>query len=1094
MPAIGRGVHFRSLSLIEGCLAVSLSTWRFICAALLAADATASSQGSTSGSIGGQILDDERRGVQGAEIAVTNAATGVVIRAISHADGRYVVSGLQVGGPYSVTVRRLGWPTAQRTGLFLSIGQQLKVDVALGAHAAVLSKVEIRATLDPVFSRAHMGTATVMSDSVLHRLPTLNRDLYDLVRLVPQTSTWFVLTPVGAGPRVNSIRIDGVSDQLPSSNLASGQLYGGKVIPLDAVKEYQVAVAPYDVRQGSFAGAGINVVTRSGTNALHGSVFGYFTNERLGPAVPYVRNLRYQKEQVGLSLGGPIVRDRVLFFVSSELQRRSIPAAGPYLGQFSPAGNALSVRITDIERFQQLLRARGLEAGSAGAVINPNPSSSTFLRLDAPVARWNSRFALRLNYGRADSSIFARPTMLAPTNCASTSCFPLSSLQHSRWLDKRSASLELVSNFANGAYNELTAGTTHLVTGFHPAVEEPLILVTVPGTGGVPATLQAGTHEIATGQKNITATTEITDNLSFSTGAHRLTVGASTQLFDLWAFQLRGSYGIWEFASLDSLQTGVAARYRITRDTGSVTAASGVSYAAYIGDAWDVSSRLALTLGLRADLATLSARPPYVLRVDSTFHLRTDRLPSALIQWSPRLGFHYDLTRGDGAESVLRGGVGLFTGRPPLFWLFGGFAAYGLAARTLQCGPLAGDAGPAPAFRPDARTPPLACGGGQTFGAATRGEVDVIDPRLRTPQTVRASLAVDRRLPLGMSVTIEGLYARATRAVVFVPVNLGEPVGADAHGRLLYGTISPTGIATPARIDTQLGDVIAITTRSGDFAYDVTSELRKESRFVDIAISFSAGRARDVESPRTVGALLTDNWRFARPVAGRADVFSPGTSDFDQPQRVRVSGALHSPWRTLSTELLFFYIGGSGFPYTYVAGGASGRGDLNADGAVGNDPIYIPRSARDTVEIRFAGSPSEIATQQATFDRFIDGSACLRSQRGRIMARNSCRSPWMNVANLALRQTLPGIGAHAFVAEVQVFNLLNLLNRRWGRRELPTGSILATTSQIPLLAQVGATTGPDAQPIFRFDSTMERYSSDNVDSYYQIQLALRYHF
>jgi len=1071
-----------------------LSVHRFICVALLAADATASSQGSTSASIGGQILDDDRRGVQGADIAVTNAATGVVMRAISHADGRYVVGGLQVGGPYSLTVRRLGWPTVNRTGLYLSIGQELKVDVALGTYAAVLRKVEIRATLDPVFSRAHMGTDAVLSDSVLHRLPTLNRDLYDLVRLVPQMSTWFALTPAGAGPRVNSIRLDGVTDQVPSSNLAAGQLYGGKVIPLDAVKEYQVSVAPYDVRQGSFAGAGVNVVTRSGTNDLHGSVFGYFTNERLGPNVPYIRNLRYQKEQVGVSLGGPIIRDRALFFVSSELQRRSIPADGPSVGQFTTSGGPLSVRAADIERFQQLLGVRGLEAGSAGAVSNPNPSSSTFLRLDAPIARWNSRMALRLSYGRADSSIFARPTMLAPTNCGSTPCFPLSSLRHSRWLDKRSASVELASNFANGAYNELTAGSTYLVTGFRPTVDEPLILVTVLGANGTPATLQAGTHEIATGQRNATATTEITDNLSFSAGAHRLTVGASIQLFDVHAFQLRGSYGIWEFASLDSLQTGVAARYRITRDTGSITAAFGTSQAAYIGDAWELSSRLALTLGVRADITMLSARPPYVARVDSLFHMRTDRLPAPVVQWSPRLGFNYDLTSSDGAAAQVRGGVGLFTGRPPLFWLFGGFSAYGLAARTLQCGALAGDAGPAPPFRPDALHPPLACGGGQTFGSATMGEIDVIDPRLRTPQTMRASLAVDRRLPLGMAATIEGLYTRATRAVVFAPVNLSQPVAVDQHGRVLYGTMSAAGIATPARIEPHLGDVIAVTTRSGDYAYDVTSELRKESRFVDVAISFSVGHARDVESPRTVSALLTDNWRFARPVAGRQDVFTLGTSDYDQPHRIRASGTVHSPWRTFSTELLFFFVGGSGFPYTYVAGGASGRGDLNADGAVGNDPLYIPRSALDTAEIRFGGTPSEIATQQLTFDRFVDGSACLRSQRGRIMARNSCRSPWMNVTNLAVRQALPGIGAHAFVAEIEVFNFLNLLNPRWGRREMPTGSTLATTSQIPLLAQVSATTGPGAQPIYRFDSTMVRNSADNVDSYYQIQFALRYHF
>jgi hypothetical protein len=190
---------------------------------------------------------------------------------------------------------------------------------------------------------------------------------------------------------VNSIRIDGVTDQVPSSNFAAGQLYGGKVIPLDAVKEYQVLFSPYDVRYGSFAGASINVVTRSGTNELHGSVFGYGTNERLGPNVPLVRSAQYEKQQFGVSLGGPIIRDRLLFFVSSELQRRTIPAIGPRVGEPASGQSPLPVNAADISRFQQLLSGYGLDGGSAAAVTNANPSSSTFLRLDAPIARWNSR-------------------------------------------------------------------------------------------------------------------------------------------------------------------------------------------------------------------------------------------------------------------------------------------------------------------------------------------------------------------------------------------------------------------------------------------------------------------------------------------------------------------------------------------------------------------------------------------------------------------------------------------------------------------------------------------------------------------------------
>jgi hypothetical protein len=1051
-------------------------------------------QATTSAAIAGRILDKQGRGLQGVEVVVRNHATGISMRGVSRAEGRYLVSGLEVGGPYSVTVRRIGSPMQTRTGLFLSLGQQLQVDVTFEQQPVRLQEVETHAAQDRVFSRAHTGTEALLSDSTIRQMPVINRDLYDLVRLVPQMSTWFTLAPSGAGTRVNSIRIDGVTDQVPSSNLAAGQLYGGKVIPLDAVKEYQVLFSPFDVRHGSFAGANINVVTRSGTNELHGSVFGYGTNERLGPNVPLVRSAQYDKQQFGVSLGGPIIRDRLLFFVASELQRRMIPAIGPHVGRSSSDQSSLPVSETDIARFQRLLSGYGLDGGSAGAVTNANPSSSTFLRLDAPIARWNSRITLRANYGHADSSIFARPTMLAPTNCATTGCFSLSSLQHSRWVDKRSFAAQLVSNFARGAYNELQAGYTGITSGFRPTVRQPLILVTVPGTGGAPVVLQSGTHEIATGQRNASWTAELTDNLSISAGAHRVTFGFSAQLFDLDAFQLRGSYGIWEFGSLDSLQRGAASRYRVTRDTGSVTAASGAYHSAYVGDEWEASSRLSLTLGVRADRSVLSARPPYVARVDSTFGLRTDKVPSGAVEWSPRLGFNYRLTSHDAAPVQLRGGAGLFTGRPPLFWLFGGFSAYGLAVRTLQCGPLPGDAGAAPVFSPDVRNPPQACAGGQTYGAATTGEIDIIDSRLRLPQTMRATLAADSRLPFGLVGTIEGLYTRATRAIFFSPINLVEPVATDRHGRMMYGNINAAGVAAPTRVSSTLGDVIAITSESKDYAYSVVAELRKQSRLADLTGSFSYGRARDVQSPRTVSALLTDNWRFARPVTGRQEDLSLGTSDFDQPFQVRASGTLRSPWRRFETGLSFLYVGGSGFPYTYVAGGTAGRGDLNADGAAGNDPIYIPRSAFDTAEIRFGGSAAEVQTQQAAFERFVDGATCLRNQRGRIMGRNSCRSLWMNVTNLALRQALPSVREQSLVLELQVFNLLNLLNSSWGRIALPTGTSLATTSQISLLSQVGQTAGPGAQPIYRFDPKMRRYSDENFDTYYQLQFAVRYNF
>ena len=1072
----------------------SAAAWYLVLAALVAPATQAVAQSVTTAAIGGRIVDGDGLGLVGIDVVVTHQGTGITMRATSRAAGRYLVSGLEVGGPYSVTARRIGSPPRTRSGLYVSLGQQLQVDIVLEQQPVTLQAMETQSVRGSVFSRAHTGVETHLADSLIHQMPVINRDLYDLARLAPQTSTWFAITASGANPRVNSIQIDGVRDQVLSSNLAAGALYGGKVMPLDAVKEYQILFSPFDVRHGGFAGAGVNVVTKSGTNDLHGSAFAFGTNEQLGPNVPFIRNARYDKQQLGLSLGGPIVRDRLLFFVASDVQRRFIPALGPYVDGGMSSQSMLPVRPADVARFQRLLTARGVDGGSAGAVTNANPSSSVFLRLDAPVSRWNSRVSVRGTFGHGDSSIFARPTTLAPTNCPTDACFPLSSLQHSRWVDKRSAAVQLISNLPGAAYNEVLLGFTRTVAGFRPTVRQPLILVTVPGTGGSPATLQSGTHEIATGQRNVNWSGDVTDNASVAIGAHRFTAGVSTRLFDLRAFQLRSSYGVWEFASLDSLEAGTASRYRVTRDTGSVTAVHGMYHSLYVGDTWDASSRLSLTFGLRSDIQFLRAHPPYVRAADSALHMRTDRVPSGLIQWSPRAGFNVDLTRADGSPAQLRGGAGLFAGTPPLFWLFGGFSAYGLAARTLQCGDLATDAGRAPAFDPDYANPPTSCAGGQSFGGATTGEIDVIDPALRFPQVFRASLAADRTLAGGVIATIEGLYTRSARALFYTGVNLAEPVAFDRDGRLMYGTISSTGIASPTRISSRLGDVVSIRNQSMDYAYDVTGQLQKAGRFADVTASVSYGHARDVQSPRPVSALLIDDWRFARPVAGRQDDLSLTTSDYDQPLRVRASGTIHSPWQRLRTDLSFYYVGGSGFPYTYVAGGAGGRGDLNADGAVGNDPIYIPRAATDTTEIRFSGTAAQIEAQQTAFDHFIDAAPCLHRQRGKIMDRNSCRTPWMNLTNLAVRQMLSGKTRQVFAVELQVFNILNLLNPRWGRVQLPTGAVPTTTNQIALLSQTGEAALPQLQPVYHFDTATRRYSSENYDTYYQIQLAVKYTF
>jgi hypothetical protein len=558
-----------------------------------------------------------------------------------------------------------------------------------------------------------------------------------------------------------------------------------------------------------------------------------------------------------------------------------------------------------------------------------------------------------------------------------------------------------------------------------------------------------------------------------------------------------GSYGAWTFSSLDSLEHGVAERFEIRKDFGSANVPiDGAQYGAYVGDQWRLGERVSLTMGIRADVLTISSHAPYNSAVDSIFSRRTDEMPHSRLHVSPRLGYTWDIF-GTGRD-LLRGGVGIFTGRPPVSWLHSALLSYGVGIGVLRCGPLSTDAGLPPPFVPDYRAAPTGCASGAELTTAPRGDVDLLDRRLRMAQTLRSSLAYDRRLPWGALATGEALVTRNISDFVFVNLNLEGPQGIDPHGRVLYGTIDSTGLAVPA-LRSGFSEVIDLRNTSRNHSYQVSTRLEKRfSRGMAAMASYTYSRVRDVQTPPGTRVPGTINWS-SRAVSGRHDDLSTGISLHDIPHRVILAGTFAAPWDRWSTVLSFYYVGESGAPFTYLARGVGRRGDLNADGSNANDPIYVPIDASDINEITFSGrsdlpgadnSPAaqaeRVIAQQAAFERFIEGTSCLGRQRGRILERNSCREPWSHTTIASVRQAIP-IAGQALEAELEVFNVLNLLNGDWGVYRVAAPA---------LLEHVGQTPGPSetAQPVYRFDATRPQWTTLPTESAFQLQLALRYNF
>jgi len=1059
---------------------------RFAAALLLLcvrAPSSASAQGLATSGVRGTVRSTDGRELDGAALEVVNTATGFVVRAQS-VEGRFLVQGLDPGGPYVVRVRLIGFLPQQSAPLHLTLGQPLSVAFVLEPAAVQLEAIEIRDTAPA--SRVGAGT---IPEALVQRLPTLNRNFQDFVALAPYVSTKVGGVSGGGGNfRFNSFLINGASERFINGSVSAASNVG-KSIPLDAVKEYQVLVAPYDVRYGSFAGALVNTVTQSGTNDFRGSAFGYWRNDQLTRDGIGAAASPYDRLQAGFSLGGPIVKDRLHFFAASEVQRLSEPAAGPYLGQ--PAGQVPPVPVSDadVARLQGILQDRyGLTAGSAEYLENHTPLVNLFARVDAALPAWNSRITGFVTSAHSRSEQLSR---------AAADTFALSSYRVASELGLTVAALQVHTDLGRqrGGHNALLTSLSWDHGDQVPDVRQPLVRVALPGAEGGTVMAVAGSAQQAQGPFGRGRSFTVRDELSLPwAGNHALVAGVQVERFRVLRGGVINGYGTWTFASLDALEAGTPVRFDLRKDFGSESQPlRGGQYTAYLGDEWRLGERVALTTGVRAELLAVEGHAPYNPAIDSIFGRRTDQMPRRRVEVSPRVGFTWD--RSPARRERIRGGIGLFAGRPPLAWYVPALSNHGEGIGVLSCGLRPTDAGLPPAFVPDYRAAPDQCATGEPLAARPFGDVDLLDPDLRMARTLRTSLGYERGLSGRILASADLLVSRYLSDFKWVNLNLQGPQSVDRVGRVLYGTIDPGGIATPA-LRSNYSEVIELRNTSRNYTYQVVGRVEREfGAGFGASVSYTWSRTRDVQSPSRVNSTGLAMWADARAVSGRHDDSTLGVSLNDLPHRIVAALTWTMQRKRWPTQLAFYYVGESGSPFTYLATGANRRGDLNADGSNANDPIYVPQSALDTNQIRFqpytrdvSGTPETIsaAQQAAAFDRFIDETPCLRRQRGRILTRNSCREPWTHTTIASVRQGIP-VGRQAIELELDAFNLLNLLSDGWGRYRLARPRVLEHVGQ-------GTDAEGNALPIFRYDPGFTPWETLPAESAFQLQVAARYRF
>ena len=454
-------------------------------------------QGVASVALKGAVRVADGSESEGTRVVVRNESTGFVVEAEA-VRGRFFLQGLEPGGPYTITVVRIGATARRWERVYLTLGRPLELNVVLDPAPVTLDSVTVVADALSSLSCCDGGLATTLNDSLVHHLPSLNRNVYDFVRLVPQISTRIGfanggISGGGIGFRFNGFLTNGV----PERSLAGGQppeFAGGRSLPFDAVRDYQVLVAPFDPRYGDFAGALVNTVTRSGTNRWQGSVFGSGRNDDL--ARRGMAASPYDRWQYGVSVSGPVVRDRLHFLLASEVQRQDAPMTGPYVGQPATAGAVLPVFEADLARLESVLRQYGLEAGTGGAVENRSRITSHFARVDAALPELASRAVLWVNDGDTRSLGFSR--------AAGDSTFELSSVSAETVFGTRTIALQLSSALRRdgGAHNALSVSRRTIPFRGVPAVQQPIVRVAVPAPNGGRTTVVTGTPPPVAGRRD----------------------------------------------------------------------------------------------------------------------------------------------------------------------------------------------------------------------------------------------------------------------------------------------------------------------------------------------------------------------------------------------------------------------------------------------------------------------------------------------------------------------------------------------------------------------------------------------------------------
>lgn len=1024
---------------------------------LLLVPVWALAQGVTTGSFSGKVSDADGNAIAGADITAIHMPTGTRYVTLSMSNGAFHIPGIRVGGPYTVTAAFESFKSETQENLMVKLGENKVITFQLQLATVNAGEVLVTAS-SPIINPYRTGASQNVVQDVIENLPTISRSLSDFTRLSPQIisseETDGAFNAGGRSSRYNNIQIDGAQTNdlfgLGETGTPGGQSEA-TVISLDAVQEFQIVLAPYDVRQGMFTGGGVNIISKSGKNKLFGSAFFEGRNQDFVGKGPDNRAFKEFSESVmGASIGGSIAKDKLFFFLNAEYNIKKEPE--DYFIDGSGASYDFGNK-ADADRLVSILQGYGYDTGGYGEVVNDRKKINLFGRLD-----WNindkHRLTLRHSYMKSDYERLSRSDKYT---------FFLGNAGVIYKTESNSTVLQLNSMLSNTMHNELLLNyQTVRDNPLHMGKPFPTIVVSVSGK-----TFTAGAEEYRHKNKLNQDLLEFTNNLTIFKGNHTLVLGTHNEFFKFYNVYIQRAWGKYEFKSLDDLANKKVYRYdryySLTDDPNAPAEFSVYQLGFYAMDEWNVTPNLKLTIGVRADVPLMPDDPRENALVQTTFGYSTSKNPGGNILWSPRIGFNFDPS---GDKSMqFRGGVGLFSGRTPYVWIGNQYANTGTdQARYYITNPNF--------FITDPEAQP------NNPSPIAVGDINLTAENYKFPQVLKTNIAIDKELPLGFTGTLEFIYSKSVNEILYQNINIA-PTGKTNtfDGRPLFGTQSTSGSArfgNPNYVSKNFQNVILLDNTDKGYQWTLSFQLQKEwGRGNMFNASYTYGESKDLFSGTSSRAV--SNWGYN---ITDGDPNNPPLtfSSHDPGHRIMVAITKQFNFiKNAPTSVSLFYNGHSGRRYstTYY-------NDVNGDGR-NNDSIWVPSTEADIILTKGTW---------ADLDKYISDDPALDANRGKILPRNASRDRWYNGLDIRISQMIPmPLKGQNIEIYVNVRNFLNLLNKEWGVYRY----IAFDDSPLTFVGYDTAS----GKPKFEFWGKAQenaRYTINQLLSRWQMVLGLKYRF